>query len=223
MRYQATNSWSYHVISKRKINFFHVLLSKLDHSEIENNLTYVQKLRNEADGSITIFLTEDGRLQQTISELTLFLQDVEAGFVDTPKAYFTLLEKDELKIKEWYFSIMGTIALILVNDPLLKDIFTGKWEYLDSAINTLYVEPYTFMFTSDYVKVIHPVRPQNYSLREHAEKVAALSYSQILKRFQEAYPGCEGLAILSYAQEKIGKSSDYITSIIQHKSQKGRR
>ena len=159
-------------------------------------------------------LKEEGHLQETIQELKLFFMDVENDFIDTPYANYAIHYFDHSILNEWYYSIIGTIALILLNDPLLKEINTGKWEFISSPIAALFVEPFTYIFTEQYVKIVHPIRVDNYALREHAEQVASNAFSNIFMRINESFPGFEGVAIASYAEDKMGISAESISSKI---------
>ncbi len=219
MNYRITNTWAYRILSKKQVNFYHVLLEKVTGEEILDNLSYGSKVKIERDGSMTVTLSEEGRMQRTVAELKLFFQDVESDNTETPRAPYSFSQRNIDEVREWNFSILGSLALILLNDPILKKVMTGKWEFINSSICSLFVEPYTFVFTKEYVKIVHPVRPQNYEIREHAEHVAAASFSKIVKRLKEAYPGFEGMAIMSFTQEKTGFSAQYITKQITERSQ----
>ena len=214
MKYQTSNAWSYHIVSKCTLNFYHVLVPQIELSEILQNLSFGKQIYKETDGSVTLILTEEGHLQETIQELKLFFMDVENDFIDTPYANYAIHYFDHSILNEWYYSIIGTIALILLNDPLLKEINTGKWEFISSPIAALFVEPFTYIFTEQYVKIVHPIRVDNYALREHAEQVASNAFSNIFMRINESFPGFEGVAIASYAEDKMGISAESISSKI---------
>lgn len=218
MKYQSTSNFAFHILSKKQLNFYHVHLSKTTAEEVLENLSYGSNIKLEPDGSMTVTINQEGYLQQTITELKLFFLDIENNLIETPNAYYHLTESDEDDLKEWSVSILGSIALILLHDSKLKDVLSGKWEFIAGRNDRVYVEPFTLVFAEKYVKIVHPLREQNYEQRKYAEYVASSAYSKIYTRIKEAYPGCEGLALISYAQEQTGLSIQEMSSLIQKKS-----
>lgn len=217
----TTSTWGYKILSDNKINFYHVLLPKIDLSSL-TTLPSIHAIKQQKDGSITISVNSSASSLNTVDEIVQFFSKKEQNFLDTPNYYYKVDTKTRQSLLTWGLAFQGCLALLLQFDSkiqeVLPDITFGNWQFINAATGGLYLEPYTVLLYESYPKVIHPVSVANYEARNCIEQTISSYIRKMLKHMQEAQPGLEGLALISMVEEKTKLSQKEITKIINDKS-----
>lgn len=211
----STTTFGYKILSDNKINFYHILLPKIQLESLPHMLGEVQK---QSDGTITITIPQSSRSLDVIEQLVSFFEKKSQDFLDTPKQYYKIDNGIRQTLKSWALSFEGCIALLLTHSQQIKLLIDSNWQFINSQTGGLFLSPYTLFFYENYPKIIHPISIQSYDTRKSIEAATAMFIRRILKRIFDAQPGLEGAALLSLVEEQTLLSPKKITSIINDKS-----
>lgn len=220
-----TKEWGLRIVSPTSLNFYHVILPRIGIRPLSENLKNYKSI--ELLGDQSVLITAETPIDRELIKLELerLLEKLESNFAQTQKFNYKIGNKHKDFLKNWFFSIEGGLALIIISKmPKLK-LKPYDFELINSTVGGVYLpagrqglHPFTILFHDDHAKVIHPIKISNFFLREEIEKTIAQSMRGILQRAEESQRGFEGLALLSYIREKTGLPPKMIGSIIDEKS-----
>lgn len=210
-------NWGFKQLTKTRVTFYHPLLYKYTHQLIPY-LSPGFKLKENEDGSITIIVASPFRAKTVIQEMVAFFNKLDTQSFETSHHGYRIPSKVKPVLKGMPLAFEGCVAIILMSDVQNSTWMSDKWQFINSGIGGLFIDPFTLLFYTDYVKVIHPVTSQNYYMRDRIERIAATAVGKIMQWVEEAQPGYEGLAMLSYVEEKTRISRKKIVEIINQKA-----
>lgn len=210
----STQNWSYKILSNRLVNVYHVLLDKSQINKIYHLLPQVKKITRQTDGSLLIEFPSGYLLPLGLKKIIDFFEQFLPG-LETPEYTYELSGETKKRLKTWFLSFEGCLALLLLHEYNL-----GEWHYLDSPTGGIQIGHLKLVFKPRFAKIIEPVNEKNYSLRQKIEQNTAHFVRILAKRIQEAQPGFEGLALLSYLEEKTGIAAQDAAEMIARKAQK---
>lgn len=215
---KITKEWGYRILSPTSLNFYHIILPKIGIKNLSENLHNFASIELLPDKSVLITTETPLDRELLTAELEHLLEGMETRFAQTQKFTYKVTKKHKDFLKNWFFSIEGGIALIIIAKCENLKLKPYDFELINSPIGGVYLHPFTILFYDDHAKVIHPIKVSNFFLREQIEKDISMSVRGILKRVEESQRGFEGLALLSYIQERTGLSPKLIGSIINEKA-----
>lgn len=212
----STDTWGYTILSNTSINFFHVLLPKVDRKTLLESLSHVRDISKNEDGSVTITFTSGSSLPFGLKDLISFFEE-QTKLLDSTKYSFDVSPKTRNNLKSWFVALEGALGVLLTHDQELKTAFHVEWEIINSNIGGLYIAPYTIFLYENYSRVIKPVTTRNFDIRKQIEQKTAKFVRGIIRRMEAAQPGMEGVAIVSYVEEKTVATESAITDLIYKK------
>lgn len=215
---QPTSSWGYKITTDTSIDVYHRLLPRIDLKTICETITDVKEICKKDDGSIAIITDSPSHIYRAIEEVGKLFAEVENQYIDTPNCYYHVSLRVKTLMKEWLLAFEGALGILLTNDEKVVKNFTGAWQYINSPVGGLFLEPFTIFLYQSYAKVIHPVTIQNYAVRHMIEQKIAQRVNGIARRMDQSQKGFEGLAMLSYVEEKTNLSTKEIVRLINEKS-----
>lgn len=218
MKSFSTPTWGYKILSENQINFYHVLLPKVNVEAISRLLPSINHIQRRDDGSITLSLQEPHQLLTVVDSLRDFFAQKEQGFLDTPIYHYKIPRSTRQLLQGWGLSFEGCLAILLMHNPKIKSYFDANWQFINSQVGGLFISPYTIHLNIDHPKVLHPITVQNYEERKTIEQTIARTIRNMIKNITEAQPNLEGLALLSLVEEKTKLSQKEIRRIINEKS-----
>lgn len=215
---KITKEWGYRILSPTSLNFYHIILPQIGIKNLSKNLRSFRSIELMDDKSVILTTETPLDRELLIQELEELLKKMELQFAQTQKFTYKITVKHKVFLKNWFLSIEGGIALIAI--AKCEDLKLGPYDFelIDSPVGGIYLHPFTILFNLDHAKVIHPIKISNFFLREQIEKVISVSMRGILQRADESQRGFEGLALLSYIQERTGLSPKLIGNIINEKA-----
>ncbi len=213
----STPAYGYKIIGKRAINFYHCLLPKIRVQTISHTIPAIENIKQQSDGSITIYIEKNASFPQVINKLLEFFDQKGDHFLDTPNSYYKITPLRRQSLLSWAFAFEGCLALLLMNDKATKSVLKD-WQFINSHVGGLYLEPYTIFLYESYPKIIHPITIQNYENRKIIEQKVAYYIRRMIGRIEDAQPGLEGLALLSLVETKTNLSAKDIQRVINDKS-----
>lgn len=215
---KITKEWGYRLISPTSLNFYHIILPQIGIKTLTENLHNFKSIELMADKSVLITTETPLDREFLIRELEELLKSMEQQFAQTQNFIYKIdgLHKDF--IKNWFLSIEGGIALIIIAKCEELNLGHYDFELINSTVGGIYLHPFTILFYDDHAKVIHPIKISNFFLREQIEKTISISMNGILQRVEDSQRGFEGLALLSYVLEKTGHPPKLIGNIINEKA-----
>lgn len=172
------------------------------------------------DKSIVITTETPIELEILIKDLENILENFEMLFAQTENYTYKVSLKNKIFLRDWFLSVEGAIALIVLCLSSSLRMKPYDFELINSNVGGIYIHPFTILFHADHAKIIHPIQVSNFFLREQIERIIATSMKGILQRVGEAQEGYEGLALLSYVEEKTKLSPAFIARIINEKTRK---
>lgn len=214
MQSYTTPTWGYKQISNTQINFFHVLLPRVSYKTLAKNIPFIQHIQSEQDGSVIISFADSSQVVPIIEQITNFFEKKAIDYLDTPNFYYKVSSQRRQSLLQWAFAFKGCLALLLIYDKKVKQLVKPSWQFINSSIGGLCLEPYTLFLYENYPKIIHPVTLQNYENRKIIEQKASYYIRRMLSRIEDAQPGLEGLALLSLVETKTNLSAKEIQKII---------
>lgn len=214
----STPTWGYKIVSENKINFYHVLLPKVNLTKLYSYIPGVQSIRKQKDGSITITIRPSAFSLNIVDKIVSFFVREEQEFVETPIFSYEVPTRLRKELIPWALSFEGCLAVLLAHDPDIAALINTNWQFINANTGGLFLEPFTLFLYADHPKIIHPITVGNYEARKTIEQKTAHIIRKILKNMQEAQPGLEGLALLSLVEDKTKLSQKEITAIINEKS-----
>lgn len=215
---KVTKEWAYKITSSTTLNFYHILFPHIGVGFVTECLSDYKKVELKNSHYLTITTETPLDLQLLIKNLEEKLESEQPKFSQTKNCIYEVTPKNRQFIKDWFLSIQGAIALITIAKCQDLKLNAYDFELLNSSIGGIYLHPHSVLFYKNYAKVIHPIRVNNYFLRREMEKTIAKSMRGILKRAGEASKGQEGLAIVSYVEDKTKFPQSFITQIISEKA-----
>lgn len=216
MQNQISPNWGLKQLTKNCVVFYHSFLSKYKH-QIKYYLSPGYSLKENVDGSITV--SAKSPLIKTITqEMITFFNQIDNNISETRNYYYSVSTYVKPILKGLPLAFEGCIAIILTSDIRNASWIGKNWQFINSRIGGLFIEPFTLLFYTNYLKVIHPINAKNFYIRDKIERTAAIAVEKILERVAEAQPGYEGLAMLSYAEEITRIPTQEIVNIINQKS-----
>lgn len=218
MQSYTTSTWGYKILPNQNINFYHVLLSKVELDSVKKEIPYLQYLSQQSDGSITISIHFPSYTSIVIQNLVTFLEKKASEFLDTPDYNYKITLHQRQLLKEWSFAFLGCLSFLLVKESSIKTFIKPEWELINSYIGSIYLSPYTMLLYEDYPKIIHPVTLRNYESRNTIEKITTGFIEEICKKLDQAQKGYEGIAILLLLEKKTGASAKEIAYLINKKT-----
>ncbi len=213
---QTSANWGFKQLTKNSIVFYHTSLAKYKH-QIKYYLSSGYRLKENIDGSITI-AASSSFIKTIIQEMIIFFDQIDKNISETPNYYYTVPSQVKPILKGLPLAFEGCIAIILMSDMQNSSWINRDWQFINSGIGGLFIDPLTLLFYTNYSKIIHPINARNFYIRDKIERTTATAVRKILQRVGEAQPGYEGLAMLSYAEEKTSISRQEIADIINQKS-----
>lgn len=215
---KITREWGYRVLSPTSLNFYHILLPQIGSKFITEKIKNFKEMEFKEDKSVVIHTQTPMDLQILITDMESLLLNLETQFAQTDKFTYKIYPMHKDFLKNWFLAIEGAIALIVIAQCELLKLKYYDFELINSEVGGIYLHPFTILFYENYAKVIHPIRVNNYFLREQIERTISTSMRTILQRVSDSRPGFEGLAITSYVQEKTKLPQDMITKLINEKA-----
>ena len=216
MQNQVSANWGFKQLTKNSIVFYHTSLAKYKH-QIKYYLSSGYRLKENIDGSITI-AASPALIKTITQEMIIFFNQIDENLSETSNYYYTVPSCVKPILKGLPLAFEGCIAIILMSDIQNSSWINRDWQFINSRIGGLFIEPFTLLFYTNYSKVIHPINAGNFYARDKIERTVATAVQRILQRIEEAQPGYEGLAMLSYVEEKTSMSRQEIVDIINQKS-----
>ncbi len=216
---KITKEWGYRILSPTTINLYHIILPQVGIRFLSKNLRNFKEIEFLEDKSALITADTPIELRLLISELENLLTNMGASFAQTEKFTYKIDPDQKEFLKNWFLSVEGGIALIVISVCEELKLSPYDFELINSAVGGIYLHPFTVLFYEDHAKVIHPVRVGNFFQRENIERAISMSMRGILQRVRQSQRGFEGLALLSYIQEKTKLAPKLIGSIINEKAQ----
>ncbi len=215
---KITKEWGYRVMSPTTLNFYHVLLPQVGIGFLIRNLNFYKEIVFKEDKSVVISSENPMDLSLLIRELESVLRNMEAQYAQTDNFTYKVSDIGRDFLKNWSLAVEGGIALIVAATCESLRLAPGNFELIDSRVGGIYLHPFTVLFEEDHAKVIHPIKVSNYLIREQIERTIAISMKGILQRVEQAQEGYEGMALLSYIQEKTDLGASLIAKTINEKS-----
>lgn len=209
-------NWGLKPLTKDCVIFYHTFLWKYK-DQIKYYLSPGYSLKENADGSITVFAKYP--LIKTITqEMITFFNQIDKNISETPNYYYSVPNAVKPILKGLPLAFEGCIAIVLMSDIKNSSWIRPDWQFINSTIGGLFIDPFALLFYKDYLKVIHPINSSNFYIRDKIERTASAAVRKILERVSEAQPGYEGLAMLSYVEEKTNMMRTDIANLINEKS-----
>ena len=218
MNTYSTPTWGYKIVSDHQINFYHILLPKIDIQNLSQKIPYIQNISSQKDGSINISIKSAINPQSIVDAVAHFFTKKEQGFLETPIFHYKVEEGLRQTLLPWALSFQGCLALLLLTHPTTAKIIDPNWQYINAPTGGLYLSPFTLFLYTDHPKIIHPVGVGNFQSRKDIEQGTSLLIRKMIKIMTQAQPGHEGLALLSLVQDAAKLSSKEICRIINDKS-----
>lgn len=218
MQGYTTTTWGYKLLSNSHINFYHVLLPTIGISQLPIIVPQAKQIQKHKDGSITITLSPHASIQNALKVLISFFERKSSQYIDTPYYSYTIPTVLQPHLAQWLLSIEGCLALSLLAHPKVKQLLKRDWSYINAPVGGLYLAPYTLHFYENHLKVIHPTTVSNKENRRLIERTATQMLQTMVKKMAEAQPNHEGLALLSFTEEKATLAKDAIVGTIEEKS-----
>lgn len=218
MNSHSTQTWGYKIVSPHQVNFYHILLPKINLSSLAKKIPSIQYIKQQKDGSVTISFTQSTPVITTVDQIVEFFTTSEKKFLDTPTFTYKLTPALRRSLVQWALSFQGCLALLLTHDKAVSHLVDKNWHYINSPVGGLVLSHYTLFFYAHSVKIIHPTHVGNYEQRKLIEQTMTLYIRKALKRVGEAQRGMEGLALLAFVEEKTRLSQKEIAKIINEKS-----
>lgn len=218
MHSHSTQTWGYKIVSPNQINFYHILMPKINLAALPKKIPSIQYIKHQKDGSVTISLDNTTSAITTVDQIVEFFTHTEKNYLDTPVFRYKIDPKLALSLKEWALSFQGCLALLMVKDQDIAKLVDKNWQFINSGVGGLVLSPFTIFFYADRAKIIHPTHVGNYEERKRIEQTLAILIRKAIRRIREAQSGQEGLALLSFVEEKTQLSQKEIAEIINEKS-----
>lgn len=218
MQSYTTPTWGYKQISSTQINFYHILLPRVSVQTLARHIPFIQGIESRQDKSIVIAFSDSSKVVSIIQELNDFFDKKAFLFLDTPSYYYKIALQKRQSLLEWAFAFEGCLALLLIHDKKIKQLVKPSWQFINSPIGGLWLEPYTLFLYANYPKIIHPVTLQNYENRKTVEQKTSYYIRRMIGRIEDAQPGLEGLALLSLVETKTNLSAKEIQKIVNDAS-----
>lgn len=217
MDHYSNTTWGYKLVNENTLNFYHVLLPKIDTRALmhvlHNDFFFMEK-----DASLTVLLSDKTTAAKAVEKLLLFFKQKEDDFTTTPSNIVRADNKIRTLLKCWSLAFFGCIAILLVSDEAVSKSVSKNWEYINSNTGGLYLHPFTLIFEQHSARIIHPVTMQNYDSRIRIETAACSYMQKIITRIEDAQRGFEGVAMISLVKERTGMSTGEIAQLINKKS-----
>ena len=215
---KITKEWGYRFLTPTSLNFYHILLPQLGVSFLKIKLNNFKEIELKEDKSVVIYCETPLDLQLLTKELENLLLHMDAQFAQVSNFTYKIYPIHRNFLKNWFLALEGAIGLIVASQCESLRINPQDFELINSEVGGIYIHPFTILFYENYAKVIHPIRVNNYFIREQIERTISMAMRGILQRAGESRPGYEGLAISSYVEEKTKLSHDLVVKIINEKS-----
>jgi hypothetical protein len=120
-------------------------------------------------------------------------------------------------LNEWAISLEGCLAILVMTHCKAENLRKRKWGLINSETGGIYIEPYVIKLYEDHAEVISPKTENNVKTRDEIENILAVSVRGIIERVSDSMPGYEGLAMLSYVEDKARLSKDLIARLVTRK------
>ncbi|MBI4079504.1 MAG: hypothetical protein HY429_04390 [Candidatus Levybacteria bacterium] len=212
----STDTWGYTILSNTSVNFYHVLLPKVNAEELSQSLSGVLEIIRNIDGSITVTFSSGSSLPFGLKDLISYFFEQEK-LLDAVTYTYEISPQTRVMLKSWFVAMEGCLAILLTHESEFASIFQEEWEIINSNIGGLFISPYTIFLYENYSRVIHPVTSRNFDTRRAIEQKTAKFVRGIVRRMEAAQPGMEGVAMVSYVVEKTGATESAITDLIHQK------
>lgn len=207
--------WSYKKLSASKLSFYHGNLKGVPLYAVYEQLPTINSLQHEEDGSITLAFDASINFSHVVSKL-LFIAE-KKQVISTPRAHFTISDQERARLSTWELSFEACIGILLSTDDFLKKSISS-WELVNSTSGGIFIKPFALTLYKDYPKVIYPLTAATLCERFSIEHSAAVIIKKLIHRIMQAQPGYEGIAMLSYVEEKTGIPQNEICSLITNKT-----
>ncbi len=217
MRYQTSPNWSCKEISDTIIHIYHVVLQKISSEELYDCLPDTEYIKKQSDGSI-IVVFKNPYTPEALDKIFTILEEKASHFLKVSNNYYNTDKNIIEKIKPWFLSFQGCLALQLFYHPDVKKYISSDWQLVNSLTGGIYLRPFMLFLYNNHPKIIHPVKYQNYDARETIEHTGASIIRTMLRRVKEAQPGFEGVAFLSLTKDNTHLTQEDIVKIINDKT-----
>ena len=218
METKVNREWGYRILTPTSLNFYHILLPQIGLKFLTKNLNNFKEIEFKEDKSVVITAETPMDLQILIQELESLLKNMETQFAQTDDFSYRIYPMHRKFLKDWLLSIESSIALIVISQCSALRLNPYDFELINSQVGGIYLHPFTVLFYEDHAKVIHPIRVNNFFLREHIERTISISMRGILQRVEQAQEGLEGMALISYVEEKTKLPASLIAKIVNEKA-----
>lgn len=215
----TTPRWGFKILTENSINFYHVLLPKIHLNSLHNILPQARSIQKQKDGSITISVPSSENPSRVVREIVSYLKEKEKDFLSSPDFYYKMGNSTRQSLRAWALSFEGCLGILLTSDKAIQPLLeNATWQFINSKVGGLYLAPFTLFLYEDHPKIIHPITIQNEAAREEIERITAQYIKSMVKRVEQAQNGFEGLALISYVEEKTGLTQEQIADHIHEKT-----
>ena len=187
-------------------------------AELQNLLHNINE--QEKSPPILYHVTTIDSAKKIIQEIASFFRRREDNVVEIPDHLYKIPKPLKPILKSLSIAFVGCVGTILMHDLTTTNFATYDWQFLNSKIGGLFLDPFTLLFYSDHAKIIHPINTANFHIRERIERTAQTAVKKLVERVSESQPGYEGFAMLSYIEDKTGKQAKDIANVIYEKSRR---
>ncbi len=213
----STLPWGYWQLTSTRITIYHHFMEAIKH-DLQEYLTPGYVWQENSDRTVTLVASSPSHAKTLISELVSLFKIKETNIIDTPDHMYKIPAHIKPVLKSLSIAFEGCIGVILTHELAGIPHVSNDWRFLNSKIGGLGINPYTLLFYHDHPKIIHPVNNKNFHIRDRIERTAAFAVKKIVERVSECQPGYEGFGMLSYVQDKTGKTPKEVASLIYKKS-----
>lgn len=218
MQGYSTTTWGYKILSDKTINFYHVLLPKIQLTSLQKKVNHLQDIRLHTDGSITLTVTFSSYTSYVVQQLVSVIEEDASPLLETPIYYYKITNSQRQLLSKWPIAFLGCLAILLSHDKHVGLLVRRGWELIDSYIGGLYLPPFTMLLYTNYPRIIHPISYKNIDARDIIEQTTSSLVEKIANRAEEAQKEYEGLAMLSLVEEKTGLSPKVVARLIDEKT-----
>lgn len=217
MDHYSNTTWGYKLLDKTRLNFYHVLLPRIDALALthvlHNDFFFMEK-----DKSLTVLLSDKTSAKEAIEKLLSFFSAKEQDFTVTPAHIVRAENNVRMLLKGWSLAFFGCIAMLLVSDDTVSKNIHKNWEFINAKTGGLYLHPFTMIFEEHGPRILHPATMQNYDSRLRIEAAACSYMQKIITRIEDAQQGFEGVAVISPVKEQTGMRTHEIAHLLNKKA-----
>ena len=197
----TTNPWGYKIVSDNAISFYHSVLPKIELTKVHTILPHAQKIVKQQDGGMFVSFPFPVYPGVVAKKLLTTLEEEAGLYMETKPSRYAIDEALRDTIKPFFLAFQGCIALLLVNDFTLA-VYKKEWSFSNTQTGEVYIGIYSLRLYKEFSKIVNPITPETYDTRTLLEQTITGHIRSLCKRIQQAQPEYEGIAMLSYVEEK---------------------